>query len=51
MQTKYEIEWYKARTERDFREATAEEERRRTEIEMAQLYDGNPFNDKLKNIR
>lgn len=47
---KYQLEWFKAKTERDYREATAEEQKRRTEVELAQLYDGNPYNDKLRQI-
>lgn len=47
---KYQLEWFKAKTERDYREATAEEQKRRTEVELAQLYDGNPYNDKIRQI-
>lgn len=42
---KYQIEWYKANTDRDYKEAAAEEQKRRTEIELQQMYDGNPYND------
>lgn len=47
---KYEVEWFKARTDRDYKEATAEEQKRRTEVEIQQLYDGNPYNDKLRQL-
>ena len=47
---KYQLEWFKAKTERDYREATAEEQKRRIEVELAQLYDGNPYNDKIRQI-
>lgn len=47
---KYQLEWFKAKTERDYREATAEEQKKRTEVELAQLYDGNPYNDKIRQI-
>lgn len=50
MQMKYQLEWYKAHTERDYREATAEEQKRRTEVEILQLTDGNPYNDKLRKL-
>lgn len=50
MQMKYQIEWYKARTERDYKEATTEEQKRRTEVEILQLTDGNPYNDKIRNL-
>lgn len=46
-QTKYQIEWYKAQTDRTFKEKQAEEAKRRTDIEARQLYDGNPYNDKV----
>lgn len=48
IQMKYQLEWYKAHTERDYKEATAEEQKRRTEVEILQLTDGNPYNDKLR---
>lgn len=47
---KYQLEWFKAKTERDYREATAEEQKKRTEVELAQLYDGNSYNDKIRQI-
>ena len=50
LQNKYQLEWYKAKTERNYREATAEEQKRRTQVEIAQLYDGNPYNDKIKDL-
>lgn len=50
IQMKYQLEWYKAHTERDFREATAEEQKRRTQVEIAQLQDGNPYNDKIRDL-
>lgn len=50
MAKKYQLEWYKAQTDRDYKEATAEEQKRRTEVEIAQIYDGNPYNDKLRQL-
>ena len=50
IQMKYQIEWYKANTDREYKEATAEEQRRRTDAEIQQMYDGNPFNDKVRQI-
>lgn len=47
---KYQIEWYKANTDREYKEATAEEQKRRTDIELQQIYDGNPYNDKVRQI-
>lgn len=48
LEQKYKIEMYKADTERNYRQATIEEQKKRTEIELAQLTDGNPYNDKIK---
>ena len=47
---KYQLEWYKAHTDRDYKEATAEEQKRRTDVEISQMYDGNPYNDKVRQI-
>ena len=46
----YKIEMYKADTERTFKQATVEEQKRRTDVEIAQLTDGNPYNDKIRNL-
>jgi hypothetical protein len=51
MQKDYEIKWYQARTERDYKENVAKNDDKRTEIELLQLSDGNPYNDKITNIR
>ena len=50
MQMKYKLEWYKADTERTYKQATVEEQKKRTEVELAQLTDGNPYNDKIREI-
>lgn len=42
------IEWYKAETERKYKEDMVLETKRRTDIELQQLYDGNPYNDKIR---
>lgn len=47
---KYQIEWYRAKTEREYKESTLEEQKRRTEIEIRQLSDGNPYNDKIRQL-
>lgn len=46
----YKLEMYKADTDRNYKEATVEEQKRRTQIEIAQLSDGNPYNDKIHQI-
>lgn len=50
LKMKYQIEWYKAHTDREYKEATAEEQKRRTEVEIQQMFDGNPYNDKVRQI-
>lgn len=48
VQMEYKINTYKAQTDRTFKEATIEQDKRRTDIEAAQLYDGNPYNDTIR---
>lgn len=50
IQLQYQIDDYKAKTDRTFKESQAENDSKRTEIELMQLYDGNPYNDEVKNI-
>lgn len=42
-----EIEWYKAKTDRTYKEDSLELENKKAEIEILQMRDGNPFNDKI----
>lgn len=50
LEQKYKIEMYKADTDRNYKQATIEEQKRRTEVEIAQLTDGNPYNDKIRQL-
>ena len=50
VQLQYKIDDFKAKTERTFKESQAENDTKRTEIEFMQLYDNNPYNDKVRNI-
>ena len=45
-----EVDMFKAKTDRTYKESQAENDSKRTEIEMMQLYDGNPYNDQIKNL-
>ncbi len=45
------IEMYKAKTDRTYKEGVLENDTKRTEIELLQLHDGNPYNDEVKNVR
>lgn len=50
IQMKYQLEWFNAHTDRQYKEGMAEEAKRRTDAEIAQQYDGNPYNDKIRQI-
>ena len=50
IQLQYQIDDYKAKTDRTYKENQAENDTKRTEIELMQLYDGNPYNDQVRNI-
>lgn len=43
-----EIQWFKARSDKEYKDAQTENDKRKTEIQLMQLYDGNPYNDKIK---
>ena len=42
-----ELEWFKAKTDKTFKESEADNNTRRTDIELQQLHDGDPYNDKI----
>lgn len=50
IQLRNQVEMYKAKTDRAYKENKAENDTKRTEIEYMQLFDGNPYNDAVKNI-
>lgn len=50
IQLEYQVNWYKAQTDRTYRTRQLDIEDERTKIEIAQLHDGNPYNDKVKQI-
>ena len=50
VQLQYQVDDYKAKTDRTFKESQAENDTKRTQIELMQLNDGNPYNDEVKNI-
>lgn len=50
IQMKYQVEWYKAQTDREYKESISEETKKRTEIELQQMYDNNPYNDIIRKI-
>lgn len=46
----YQVNWFKAQTDRTYRDRQMDIEEKRTEVEIRQLRDGNPYNDKIKNL-
>lgn len=42
-----EINWFKARTDKSYKDTQNSIQSKRTEIELAQLRDGNPYNDQI----
>ena len=49
-QMQFQLDDYKNKTDRSFKETQAENDTKRTEIELMQLYDGNPYNDEIKDV-
>ena len=50
IQKEYEIKLFQSRTDRDYKENVAKNDNKRTEIELLQLSDGNPYNDKVRQM-
>ena len=42
-----DIEWFKAKTDKAYKTSEAENNTKRTEIELKQMHDGDPYNDKI----
>ena len=47
LQKETELEWYKAQTDRTFKNDSIEIDKKKAEIEFMQLRDGNPYNDTI----
>jgi conjugal transfer/entry exclusion protein len=43
-----EIDWFKAKTDRTFKNESIEVDKKKVEMELLQLRDGNPFNDQIR---
>lgn len=46
-----QIRWYQAQTERDFKTNQSEVDKQKVQIELNQMYDGNPYNDQIRFTR
>ena len=42
------VNWYKAKADKKYKEGTIENDSKRVELEVAQMYDGNMHNNKVK---
>lgn len=50
IQLEYQVNWYKAQTDRTYKDRQLDIEDQRTKVELAQLNDGNPYNDKIRQL-
>lgn len=48
IQLEYQVNWYKAQTDRTYKDRQLDIEDQKTKIELSQLHDGNPYNDKIR---
>lgn len=48
LQQSSQIDLYKAETDRTYKEAVVANDKRKTDVEIMQLSDGNPYNDEIK---
>ena len=44
-----ELEWYKAKSAKEFNDQKLDNDKKRIEAEILQLYDANPYNNEIKN--
>lgn len=44
------IKWFEAQTDREYKQASAQNDAERTKVELKQLHDGNPYNDTIRQI-
>ena len=47
-QLENKVEWYKAETDRQYKQVQSDLATKRTEIELRQIRDGNPYNDQIR---
>lgn len=50
IQLDYQVNWLKVNSDKAYKERQAAVDEKRTEIEIMQLRDGNPYNDQIKEI-
>lgn len=50
-QQEMELEWFKAKAEKEFKDETIEAKKMHIQAEVLELYDENPLNDEVKNVK
>ena len=50
IQLQYQVDWFKVQADKAYRDRQLDIEEERTKIELVQLRDGNPYNDKIRQI-
>ena len=48
IQLQYQVDWFKVQADKTFKDRSLDIQEERTKIELAQLRDGNPYNDKIR---
>ena len=48
IQLDYQVNWFKAQTDRTYKDRQIDVEEKKVDIEIAQLRDGNPYNDQIR---
>lgn len=48
LKSETEINWYKAKTDKAYKDSMADVNKQKVDIEESQMYDGNPYNNKVK---
>lgn len=48
MNLEYKVDWFKAQTEKAYRERQLDIEEKKVDVEIMQLRDGNPYNDQIR---
>ena len=50
IQLEYQVDWFKAQTDKAYKDRSLDIQEERTKLEIAQLHDGNPYNDKIRQV-
>ena len=50
IQLEYQVDWFKAQSDKAYKDRSLDIQEERTKLELAQLHDGNPYNDKIVQI-